>query len=531
VSYRVVIPTAGIGSRLEKLTKYLNKSLLSVANKPILSHLIDQFPKTCDFVIALGYKGDLVKDFLKLIYPNRTFHFVNVKPYRGKGSGLGYSLLCCKKYLQEPFVFISCDTLVREPIPNPKFNWMGYAIKKKIFSYRTLQIKENKITQINEKNISSLEKQIPYIGLAGIYDHKIFWNEMEKGRQIATQQGEVFGLRKILKREKVQSLKFTWFDTGTLEGLIKTRKLYNNLNEINILEKENEAIWFLGNKVVKFSADSQFIKNRFIRAKKLKIFIPKVLYLKKNMYLYNKFDGIVLSKIITLALFNNLLETCKFFWKKRNLTVKEKVTFNKNCHKFYYDKTLERINLFYKKFNKKDGTESINGEAMPALSNLLNYIDWKDLTNGLPGRFHGDLHFENILYCSKKKTFKFLDWRQDFAGNLEVGDIYYDLAKLLHGLIVSHEIIVKNHFSADWKNNKISFKLFRKPILKKCEVRFNQWCIKNNFSLKKIRILTGLIYLNIAALHHYPYSLLLYALGKSMLKKELIKNYEFYYQK
>jgi aminoglycoside phosphotransferase family enzyme len=100
-------------------------------------------------------------------------------------------------------------------------------------------------------------------------------------------------------------------------------------------------------------------------------------------------------------------------------------------------KTLERINLFYKKFNKKDGIESINGEAMPTLSNLLNSIDWKDLTNGLPGRFHGDFHFENILYCSKKKTFKFLDWRQDFGGDLEVGDIYYDLAKLLHGLIVS----------------------------------------------------------------------------------------------
>jgi len=247
VSYRVIIPTAGIGSRLEKLTKYLNKSLVSVANRPILSHLIDQFPKTCDFVIPLGYKGDLVKDFLELSYPNRTFQFVNVKPYEGKGSGLGYTLLCCKKYLQEPFVFISCDTLVKEPIPKPKFNWMGYAIKKKIFSYRTLQIKENKITQINEKNISSLEKQSPYIGLAGIYDHKIFWNEIEKGRQIAIQQGEVFGLRKILKRGTVQSLKFTWFDTGTPEGLAKTRKLYNNLNGINILEKENEAIWFIRN--------------------------------------------------------------------------------------------------------------------------------------------------------------------------------------------------------------------------------------------------------------------------------------------
>jgi hypothetical protein len=34
-------------------------------------------------------------------------------------------------------------------------------------------------------------------------------------------------------------------------------------------------------------------------------------------------------------------------------------------------------------------------------------------------------------------------------------------------------------------------------------------------------VLTALIYLNIAALHHHPYSLLLFALGKSMLKSEM----------
>jgi len=523
VSYRVVIPTAGIGSRLEKLTKYINKSLVSVANKPILSHLIDQFPKTCDFVIALGYKGDLVKDFLELSYPERTFYFVNVNTYEGKGSGLGYSLLCCKKYLQEPFVFISCDTLVKKPIPSPKFNWMGHAIKKKTFSYRTLEIKKNKIVRINEKNSISAINQRPYIGLAGVHDYKIFWEEMKKGRQIAIQQGEVFGLRKILQRQTIQSLKFTWSDTGTLEGLSKTRKLFNNLNRINILEKENETIWFLGNKVIKFSTDSKFIKNRFIRAKKLKGFIPEVLYLKKNMYLYKKFSGKVLSKIITLQLLNNLLDTCKIFWKKKKLTVNQKVIFNKNCHQFYYDKTLERINLFYKKFNKKDGVENINGEEMPTLANLLNYIDWKDLKNGLPGRFHGDFHFENILYYSKKRTFKFLDWRQDFAGDLEVGDINYDLAKFLHGLIISHEVIAKNRFSIEWTNNHILFKFDRKKILKKCEKRFSQWCTKHGFALNKIRILTALIFLNIAALHHYPYSLFLYALGKQMLKQELDK--------
>ena len=129
------------------------------------------------------------------------------------------------------------------------------------------------------------------------------------------------------------------------------------------------------------------------------------------------------------------------------------------------------------------------------------------------------------IFCTalKKKKFTFLDWRQDFSGNIKVGDIYYDLAKLLHGLIVSHESIVKNKFKIQWKGNKIIYDLKRKKILKKCEDQFKIWCKKSKFSYKKVRILTALIYLNIAALHHYPYSLFLYAIGKFMLKKELDK--------
>ena len=117
----------------------------------------------------------------------------------------------------------------------------------------------------------------------------------------------------------------------------------------------------------------------------------------------------------------------------------------------------------------------------------------------------------------------FLDWRQDFGGSLKVGDIYYDLAKLLHGIIVSHELIQKNKFFIKWDKDKILFKLKRKKILKEVENQFNDWCIKKNYSLTKVRILTALIFLNIAALHHNPYSLFLYALGKDMLKKELDK--------
>ena len=68
---------------------------------------------------------------------------------------------------------------------------------------------------------------------------------------------------------------------------------------------------------------------------------------------------------------------------------------------------------------------------------------------------------------------------------------------------------------------RLSLILKKKKNLVECERRLNAWIRENGYDLKKVKVLTALIYLNIAALHHYPYSLLLYGLGKKMLKDEL----------
>jgi len=107
--YRVCIPTAGIGYRVKKASNNLNKSLLSINNKAAISHIINCFPKNLEFVIPIGYKGHLVREYLQLAHPKIKFYFVNVKKFKGKGSGLGYTLLKAKKYLQCPFIFISCE--------------------------------------------------------------------------------------------------------------------------------------------------------------------------------------------------------------------------------------------------------------------------------------------------------------------------------------------------------------------------------------------------------------------------------------
>jgi len=43
--YKVLIPSAGLGTRLGDLGKNINKALVSVAHKPVISHVIEKFPK------------------------------------------------------------------------------------------------------------------------------------------------------------------------------------------------------------------------------------------------------------------------------------------------------------------------------------------------------------------------------------------------------------------------------------------------------------------------------------------------------
>jgi choline kinase len=522
MSYRVCIPTAGTGSRLGDLTKFINKSLVVIANRPTLSHLIEQFPADTEFVIALGHKGQLVREFVELAYPERQFFFVEVDLFEGPGSGLGLSLLACKQYLQQPFVFVSCDTLVKETIPAPAANWMAFSEVTDLETYRTLAIQGEQVIAICEKGVGKNETHKGYIGLAGIKDYQSFWMAMQVGGTEAIEKGEAYGMSALMSRN-IKAHGFTWFDTGNPAALARTRAIYHEADAPNILEKPNEAIWFIGNQVIKFSDDQKFIANRVKRARELQGFVPDVNGATAHMYRYLKVQGKVMSEVVTQPLFKQLLEHCQRFWSKQSLSAVAAKDFNTTCMKFYRDKTFERVALFYKNFDRQDNTESINGVPMQKLDCLLNSIDWDWLSDGLPGRFHGDFHFENILWSSATNQFTFLDWRQDFGGDLSTGDLYYDFAKLLHGLIICHEMIAKDLYCVEWTRDSINFDFLRKQILVDCERLFGAWLIAEGYDKKKVWILTALIYLNIAVLHHHPYSMLLFGLGKSMLNNE-IKN-------
>lgn len=515
---KVFISTVGTGSRLGGLTRYINKSLLSVGTKPVLTHILEKFPKDSEFIIATGYKAELVEEYLSLAHSDLNIKIIRVENYEGEGSGLGHTFSCVEDELQCPFYFCSCDTLCScGTLADIDTDWIVLKYSPSDDPrYRTVRllnevrIAGEGIEKIQEKG----EYGHSYVGLCHVQDYERFWEGMHAAS--SPELGEVEGLRNLDLSKMKYTFANQWDDTGCLEGLEAARVRYRKESDPNILPKEDEAIWILDDKVIKFFNNSTLIEQRVQRAEQLKGFVPEIIGVRKHMYSYRKAEGTVLSDCINVPIFNKLLNTLPDFWKlPENIKLSAK-DFHIDCGEFYKTKTYERVQKFYKRFSKVDKEYTINGKEYPKLQEILDSVNWSSVCRGVPVRFHGDLHNENILY-SEDKGFTFLDWRQSFGKSLEIGDVYYDLAKLYHGLIVNHGLIHDGHFSVYWQGNNITYDFYRRHVLVECEQALFRWIEKSCYDGNKVKLMTALIFLNICGLHESPYSFMLYALGTEML--------------
>ena len=73
---KLFIPAAGLGTRMSSICNWTHKALIPINNKPIISYIIDSFPESVEIVIALGYMGEHIKQFLDICYPTRNIYYV-----------------------------------------------------------------------------------------------------------------------------------------------------------------------------------------------------------------------------------------------------------------------------------------------------------------------------------------------------------------------------------------------------------------------------------------------------------------------
>jgi len=75
---KVVILCGGLGTRLREETEFKPKSLVMVGNRPIIWHVMKVYSHYGfnDFILCLGYKGDMIKDyFINNDYKNHDFTY------------------------------------------------------------------------------------------------------------------------------------------------------------------------------------------------------------------------------------------------------------------------------------------------------------------------------------------------------------------------------------------------------------------------------------------------------------------------
>jgi len=301
-------------------------------------------------------------------------------------------------------------------------------------------------------------------------------------------------------------------------------RYFGNKNNFDF-SKPEEAIYFVNDRVVKFFKDEKVVKSKVERARLLGGLVPVIDKVGRNYYSYKLISGKTMYESLVPGLTSQFLEWCSaFLWNHRkiNLTAEQQNEFARACTEFYKDKTLERVNLYWSTSNQKDALSTVNGIEVSTLAELINKIDWKDLSHGRPSRFHGDLQFDNVIFSpGRKSKFVLLDWRHDFSGIIEYGDIYYDLAKLYGGLIVPYNLIKKNLFTFKQNFHHVQIDMGHLKHLDSAKREFVEFVQNRGYDYKKIRLLTGIIFINMSPLHTEPFNFFLHHLGKLMLTKIL----------
>ena len=503
----VCILAAGIGSRLKHLSEHVNKSLLPLDNKAIISHLIDKIPTDYDIVVVLGYKGDMVEEYCKVVHPDRNFTFVTVDKYIGDVTGPGYSITQAKEHLQRPFIWAVADAIITDELPRADHDWLGLYQTSLPERYATVKLDGDEVVEFKNKSKDGYD--YAFIGIAGVYDYEAFWNNL------SIDSGEIVSAYyKVDAYKSLKGYNFDWYDIGTIDSYFKAKKIFETGVSYSIPKVSGEFLYKINNKFIKLSSDKGFIKGRIERAKILDGLIPNMDYAGEYLYSYDWIEGSTLYECNDEKVWVNFLDFMnKKMWEPSIADI------SGECKEFYKTKTIGRLKTF---LDKRDssylGSHNVNYVATRPITELLKFDNWDKLYEGVPTQlFHGDLQFDNVI-SSDSGEFYLLDWRQEFAGG-NVGDVYYDLAKMYAGILMSFKLMKETkNFECFINDNDVHISHKNESKLDGFKETYEEWINTMGYDLHKVKLITALIFLNMAPLHERKFGDLLFFKSKAMLE-------------
>ena len=234
---KIVIPTAGWGTRMRPQTWSKPKPLIGVAGKTVLDHLLDTFktvPESynLEYVIILGpYLGEQqIPAYMQQHYPQAKVHYVLQSVMKGQSDALWLA----RQYLSGPMLMVFSDTLIETDfsfLANETLD--GVAWVKAVPDPRRFGVaevnKEGWVTHLTEKP-ETCDNNLAVVGCYYFNSGEALISAIEEQfRRKVERKGEYFltdAINILLERGakmRTQSVD-VWLDTGTIEATLETNK-------------------------------------------------------------------------------------------------------------------------------------------------------------------------------------------------------------------------------------------------------------------------------------------------------------------
>lgn len=512
------ILAAGKGTRLGRWSDITHKALLPLGEKAILSRIIETFPNCVEFVIPLGSRGDLIREYCAIAHSDAPIRFVEVDLFEGPGSGPGRSLWCAREFLNEPFLFTACDTLVSSPLPPLTENWIGTVEVADVSTWcSALAASDGRISKLVYKQPAPTK--LAFTGIAFVRDTREFWEALAPASDAQLLQGELQvnnGLNGLIPRG-LFARPVDWIDTGSAENYAAAQRRFGG--SLSFEGKTTDLTYRIADRIVKYFPNAKSAQNRFARGTAHPDAFAEVGELHGHFFSSRFYQGELLSARQSYSTTASFLRwVSDTFWRNRTLPEQ---TWHGLLVSFYRTKTLTRLAEYCKRFGGEQEELTINGERCRSVSALVEIIPDAFFQDGQPSTFHGDLHDDNILCVTD--GFRLIDWREDFGGNLECGDRYYDLAKFLHTLELSVETMRSGDFEGKIAGENATLRHTQQAAAVEAQRAFWDFIRSEGYDRRRVELVDALIFINMAPLYEERMAQYLYLVGRLGLTRALAK--------
>jgi glucose-1-phosphate thymidylyltransferase len=245
---KVIIPVAGIGSRLRPHTHTQPKALVPVAGKPILSHIVDALIKEGfeDFIFIIGYMGEKVEWFIKDKYKNIHSHFVVQEPREG----IGHAVWLSRNLLNpnDEILIVLGDTIfdidIKSIIKQPG-SLLGVKRTEDPRSFGVTELdSEGYITRLIEKP-SIPKSNLALVGIYKILESAKLMRAIDFNIRNNIRTLNEFhltdGLMRMIEEDGVKIKTFpvqNWYDCGAKTSLLETNAILLKKNQGNLPKQE-----------------------------------------------------------------------------------------------------------------------------------------------------------------------------------------------------------------------------------------------------------------------------------------------------